>query len=133
MADTVTNKVVHGNYKNYTIHLTGVSDGTGEAAVVKLALAGLVGPNKGLAPSAFKFKEASWTIQGYTSIRLLWDHTSDETAIVLGAGVGYLNWTGVGGLMDGRNAGGTGDLLLTSVGAAAAATYDITLVLELKT
>lgn len=132
MADTVDTLVVHAGYKNYTIRITNVSDGTGESAVAKVTLSGLAGPNLGLPPTGTKIKEISWSIQGFTSVRLFWDHTTDDEIVVLGPGNGYANWTGVGGLVDPRSAGGTGNILLTTAGAASNATYDITIVLELK-
>lgn len=131
MADTVDNKVIFAGTKIYAMRFTNVSDGTGENAVVKVDISTLIGPN-GQAPTAVKVREVMWNIQGFTSVRLFWDHTTDDEIVVLGAGTGYADYVGLGGLIDPRTAGGTGDVLFTTAGAASGATYDITLVLELK-
>ena len=73
-----------------------------------------------------------WCLQGFTSVRLLWDHDTDDKALEL-SGSGYEDFRGDSflrtqkGLADPRTAGGTGDILLTTVGAVSGATYDITL------
>ncbi len=131
MADTVDVKVVLSGTKYYILHLTNISDGTGESAVIKADISGLIGAN-GLAPTGTSIREVAWSIQGFTSVRLFWDHTTDDEIVVLGTGSGILDFSGIGGLVDPRSAGGTGDILLTTAGAAAGSTYDITLVIQLK-
>lgn len=130
MADTVDNIVVYKGTRRYVSRHTNVSDGTGEAAVIKVSLAGLVGPD-GTPPTAAVVEEVLWNIQGFTSVRLFWDHTTDDEIKVLTGG-GYMDMRPNGGLMDPRTAGGTGDILFTTAGAVANATYDITIVLRLK-
>lgn len=131
MADTVDTLVVHKGKKIYTVRLTNISDGTGESAVAKVDISTLTGPN-GAAPSYTKIREISWSIQGFTSVRLFWDHTTDDEIAVLGTGTGYMDWTGVGGLIDPKSSGGTGDILLTTAGTTSGNTYTITIVVELK-
>ena len=131
MADVVDTKVLFNGTRKYSVRLTNVSDGTGEAAVIKVDISTLTGP-LGIAPTAVKVKEILWSIQGFTSVRLFWDHTTDDEISVLAAGNGYANYEGVGGVMDPRTTGGTGDILLTTAGTTIGSTYDITLVLELK-
>lgn len=131
MADTVDTNVIFNGNRIYAVRLTNVSDGTGEAAVVKVDISTLTGPNKS-APTAVKVREIQYNVQGFTSVRLFWDHTTDDEIAVIGTGTGYMNYVGVGGLMDPRSTGGTGDVLLTTAGASSGATYDITLVLQLK-
>ena len=130
MADTVDSKVVFAGTKKYVMKFTNVSDGTGESAVVKVDISTLIGPN-GVAPTAVKVLEILWSIQGFTSVRLLWDHTTDDEIAVL-TGTGYADFTGVGGLMDPRTSGGTGDIILTTANTTSGNTYDITLVIQLK-
>lgn len=131
MADVVDSKVLFNGTRKYSVRLTNVSDGTGESAVIKVDISTLIGPN-GAAPTSAKVREVLWSIQGFTSVRLFWDHTTDDEIVVLSAGNGYANYEGVGGMNDPKTTGGTGDILLTTAGAVSGATYDITLVLELK-
>lgn len=76
-----------------------------------------------------------WAVQGFSSVTLLWDHTTDAVALVL-SGNGYDDFGAYGvenpgvPLPDPRSSGGAGDILLTSAGAASGATYDITLTLR---
>jgi hypothetical protein len=116
----------------YSARFTNISDGTGESAVAKITLSSLIGPQN-IAPTAVKIREILYNIQGFSSVRILFDHTTDDVAAVLPAGTGYMDFTGLNGLMDPRSAGATGNILFTTVGASATATYDITLVVELKT
>jgi hypothetical protein len=128
MADTVTSNVVLNSVRtdgNYTIHLTNLSDGTGESAVVKIDKSAFTAPD-GAEPASIDIVSARWNIAGFSSVRLHWDHTTDDTALRL-SGNGFDHWGDDGLLRDPRSAGETGDLMLTTVGAAANAVYDITL------
>jgi hypothetical protein len=131
MADTVTNQSLYspGSSRRVVLHLTGISDGTGESAVTKFNLANFTDTN-GVAPTVVKICSARWNVQGYSYIKLTCDHTSATTLMVLTQN-GYDNFEEWGFLKDPGSAGGTGNLLLTSVGAAAGASYDITLELML--
>jgi hypothetical protein len=131
MTDTVDSKVVFAGTRRRVVKLINISDGTGESDVVKVDVSALVGPD-GTAPTYIAIDEVQWSIQGFTSVRLEWDATTDDEALVLAAGNGYLNFTNVGGLVDPKSSGTTGDLLLTTAGAVSGATYDITLSLRLK-
>lgn len=127
MADAVTTKVVRDDDYVHEVHLTGISDGTGEVAVIKVDKSAIGVASDGAEAASLDIVGARWSIQGYASIRILWDHTTDEVALVL-AGNGQFEVSDPRmGIQDGRGAGGAGDILLTSGGAAANATYDITL------
>lgn len=132
MADTVTTNVVFNGNRKYTVQLSNISDGTGESDVVKVDISTLIGPDKVNAPTAVAIEQVQWSIQGFTSVRVEWDHTTDDEALTLGAGNGYLDFRSSGGLRDPRSTGGTGDILFTTAGAVSGATYDITLFLRLK-
>ena len=132
MADTVTTNVVFNGNRKYTVQLSNISDGTGESDVVKVDISTLIGPDKVNAPTAVAIEQVQWSIQGFTSVRVEWDHTTDDEALTLGAGNGYLDFRPSGGSRDPRSAGGTGDILFTTAGAVSGATYDITLFLRLK-
>lgn len=130
MADTVTSNVVFQGRRKYAIELTCISDGTGETDVVKIDISALLLSN-GLAPTYTAIDEIAWDVQGFTSIKLAWDHTTDDTIMVM-SGRGSVSYAHLGYLFDPRSAGGTGDILLTSNGAAANATYTITIVIQLR-
>lgn len=131
MADTVDTIVVHAGKRKRVVRLINISDGTGESGVAKVTLSALTGPD-GTPPTRTVIEEVQWSIQGFTSVRLLWDHTTDDEAVVMAAGNGYMNFRDAGGLVDPASAGDTGNILLTTAGAVSGATYDITLVLRLK-
>lgn len=125
MADAVTTSVLRNDAYTYAIHLTNISDGTGETNVVKVDKSGLIGPD-GTEPTSLSLVSARWSMQGFTYVTVLWDHTSDVTAMVM-SGNGYENFEESDGKKD-SGSGGAGDVLLSTVGAAAGSTYDITLV-----
>jgi hypothetical protein len=131
MADTVTTKVISTGPRYSVVHLTNISDGTGESLVTKVDISTLKLAN-GLAPTKTALVEVQWSIQGFSSVRLYWDHTTDDTMAVLGQGNGYMEFGTLGQLADPASAGGTGDILLTTATSVADASYDITLVLVIS-
>lgn len=124
MADTVVARVIQEQADQLTLRLNCISDATGEAAVIKLSKAGLKGPDGVNPPSQLEIKSIRWNVQGFTNVRLLWDHTTDDVAYVMSGNSADAPMS----MKDPLSAGGTGDLLLTSIGAAAGATYDVTVV-----
>ncbi len=130
MADTVTSQVVLGGKSTYVVHLTGLSDSTGESNVVKIDKSTLLN-TLGVEPVRIIIQSVRWCIQGYSYIKLSWDHGTDATAMLLN-GNGYDSFEEAGGLRDTLVNDSTGDLLLTSVGATSGATYDITLTCSLQ-
>lgn len=138
MADAVTSRVVANTNDRYAIHLTNISDGTGESVVVKADKSTLLARDAA-EPASLDIEQVRWNIQGFTSVRILWDHDTDDVALVL-SGSGYDDFRGVdsgmaplaqtGGLLDPRSTGGTGDVLLTTNGGASGSTYDITIWLK---
>jgi hypothetical protein len=133
MADTVTTKVIEDYAKSayYTVHLTGISDGTGESNVVKIDKSAIEVAQDNAEPAAIDILAVEWNNQGFSYAKFSWDHDTDETALVLPGGSGgyrtFQKSKSEWYLKDGRGAGGTGDLLLTTVGMASGASYDITL------
>lgn len=130
MADAVDTQVLFSGGNQYAVRLTGLSDGTGETAVLKVDKSSLIGP-LGAAPSKLRIDEISWDISGWDGVVLDWDGTTDTHAMVLSTN-GYMDFRPVGGLVS-DNADGTGDLLLTTKGTATANfTYVITIFFRLK-
>jgi hypothetical protein len=131
MADTVATIVIEdyalSAYR--TVHLTCISDGTGESNVVKIDKSTISTAPDGAEPAALDILWVRWNIQGISYVKLSWDHTTDAVAMVL-SGNGYEEFRNQRGdvpLLDPRTAGDTGDLLLTSVGAVSGGSYDITI------
>lgn len=136
MADAVTARVIADTKTHYVVHLTNISDGTGESAVVKADKSAIGVASDGAEAASLDIEQVRWAIQGFTSVRVLWDHTTDDVGLVL-CGSGYDDFRGLeggvsgliktGGLLDPRSTGATGDILLTTNGGSSGATYDITL------
>lgn len=132
MADLVDIKYISKGPRYATARLTNISDGTGESLVKKIDISGLtLGPGP-VVPTNLSVKEIQWSIQGFTSVRLFWDHTTPDLIDVMAAGNGYLEYGMLGMLSDPGTAGGTGSILLTTAGAVSDATYDITIVLTMS-
>lgn len=130
MADTVTSQVLFNSRNRRAIKLTNIGDSTGEADVIKFDISTFTGPN-GAVPTSLTVEEIWYNIQGYTSVRLEWDATTDDPIAVL-SGSGYLNFKGVGGARDPKSSGTTGDILLTTAGNASGNTYTIIIVVRLE-
>lgn len=151
MADAVTVNqffptVVGQASPNVVVHLTNVSDGTGESGIKKVDIT-TVANYFGVQPAQLRIEQAWWGIQGFTAVIIAWDRTAGaNTALVLPAGVGADDFRGVnpgpsgsgagvtdfiklGGIPDpsAGNADNKGSILLTTKGASATATYNITL------
>lgn len=131
MADTVVSQLLGQEPMRKVLHIANISDGTGETAVIKLDKSLYTRPTPGspsvfAEPTSVDIEWVRWNVQGFSSVRIYWDHTTDDLALVL-AGSGFDDFDGRGPLVDPRSAGGPGDLILTTAGAAAGATYDISL------
>lgn len=132
MADTVAVRTIANTPDRLVVHLTNVSDGTGESAVIKVDKSTFIAAD-GAEPDSLDIEKIVWCCDGMQA-RLLWDHTADDLAVVL-SGSGSVDFrSGVdrtnpadGTLKDPRSAGGTGDLLLTTSGHTAGDTYNVTL------
>jgi len=125
MADAVTTQIIRNGARNFSVRLTNVSDGTGETNVAKVDKSTLVGVS-GTEPASLSLLGTEHFIQGFEAVKITWDHTSDVTGLVLAGAYGQ-DFTAQGGVHD-TGSGGSGDILLTTVGSAAANdTYDVTL------
>jgi hypothetical protein len=124
MTDTVTAEYVYNGRRRKVLHLTNISDGTGESAVVKADISELTFGN-GEVPSYTTIDMIDYQIQGMASVRLFWDHTTDDEIAILPAGQGTIDFNAIGGKTDPRSTGGTGDILLTTNGQESGGTYDL--------
>ena len=130
MADAVATQTLLTGRNRMIRKFTNISDGTGEADVVKWDASALTGPN-GVAPTSITIEEIFWNIQGITSVRVEFDATTDDLAFAL-SGSGYLDLTAVGGVKDPLSSGTTGDILFTTNGAVSGGTYNILMVVRLE-
>lgn len=120
MADAVTNQTLLDGPKNLVVKLTNLSDGTGEAAVLKVDVSTYAG-----APAKVRIKKIHYSVAGMVAT-LLWDATTDVRIVDL-QGDGWMDCSSFGGLWNNSGAGITGDILLTTTGHSLADSYTIIL------
>lgn len=118
MADVVKTQVLFNGSRLLTLLLTSVSDGTGEAAVLKVDASAY-------SCSDFRIRHLSYNIQGM-SVALLRDATAPVVIAQL-SGIGKMDFRDIGGLANDAGAGKTGDILLTTDKASAGDSYAITI------
>jgi hypothetical protein len=123
MADAVTSQTLIDGPRNAVMKFTNLSDATGEAAVAKVTASGLSG-----APSTVRISRVWYDIVGM-SVTILWDATTDVTALVL-QGSGFFDFKPFGGLDNNAGAGVTGNILFTTTGHTAGDSYTILLEME---
>lgn len=123
MADTVSSQTLIDGDKNVVVKFTNLSDGTGEAAVLKVDVSALNG-----APSRVTIEKIHYSVFGMV-VTLLWDATTDVRIVDL-QGDGHMDLKCFGGLYNNGGAGVTGDILLTTTGHSLNDSYSI--ILEMK-
>ena len=143
MAAVVTTKVIIDTPYEYVVHLTNISDATDEALVKKVDATAVAKNKNGNQPSYFDIERVKFGLSVFKYVQLFWNHTVNETILVLPPGVGDIDFTQrdsfspnsnqlvrYRGLIDGGNAGLDGSILLSTNGGAVGAVYDITLFLK---
>lgn len=126
MADTVDTVKLCDGHRNVILSRVCSSDGTGESAAVFADISTFSTAN-GVAPTSLRVDRIDYDIQGFTSISLFFDATTDDEIVRLGPGSGTIDFSGIGGKSDPKSSGTTGDILITTVGAVSGDTYTITL------
>ena len=126
MTDAVTAQTLFDDGGHIVRHLTNVSDGTGESAVIKVDVSAMVG-----APTLVAVEGIAWATVGM-GFNLLWDADTDVLFFTCGntTNNGYIDFTKGGrypGIINNAGTGVTGDILLTTVGHTAADSYVLTL------
>ena len=131
MVDTVTTETIFDgdNSRNFTVHLTNRSDGTGEVGITKVDVSTLT--RNGALVTYTNIQRIEYSVWGFNYVALEFDATANDEIAVL-QGQGEIDWSYDGGKVDPRSAGTTGDIVLTTNGGAAGAGYDITLWLKKK-
>lgn len=125
MVDTVTTKLIRDGKRTKVYHFTNESDATGETEVTKIDISTLTDA-VGNAATFSAIDRIDYDIGGFNYVEMQWNHTAPDTIAVL-RGRGTVDWKLDGGGNDPRTAGGTGDIQFTTNGAAAGASYDITM------
>lgn len=127
MADAVTSQTILDGERLFIGKFTNISDGTGEAAVVKIDVSALNPNSFGLACNGVKINKIWAQTQGM-SVDILWDANTDLICETIPENQFYLmDYSSFGGLPNNAGAGKTGDVLFTTTGAAAGDRYTITI------
>lgn len=121
MADSVSSQTIIDAARNTVMKFTNLSDGTGEAAVLKVNPA-LLNPNPGI---HLKIKRIKFNIQNGT-VRLQWVATVAADIMILN-GYAEEDYTRFGGLTNNGGAGATGGIQFTTEGFGINSSYTITL------
>lgn len=122
MADAVTSQTLVDGERNVVMKFTNVSDGTGEAAVLKVDVSAL-----NAAPSRVRLDWIMAQTSGM-SVTILWDADTDVTAFVIGQDSDcHLDFRCFGGIKNNAGTGITGDIKFTTTGHTAGDSYTILL------
>jgi hypothetical protein len=124
-----TRYLVKGQNK-VVINVTGVFSAADETDTVLIDLSALTGPD-GTAPTAVRVDEITWTVFDIDYVQLEWDHDTDDVVERL-SGQGYMDFRPAGGKNDPRSTGGTGDLILSTIGGAAGGAFSLLIAGTLK-
>lgn len=113
-----TIKVNETPHKSVFVFLN-ASDGTAESLAQKVDISALPG-----APTKVRISKLNWSVSGM-AVKIYFDHTTDDLVAVL-SGDGEMSLP----LEDPGSAGGTGDILFTTIGAIANSAYMIEMEVE---
>jgi len=120
-------------FRKMRVRLTGISDGTGETDVVKVARGDLKTHNYNT-PSKIGIEKIEWLVHGLTAV-LEWDSGSDQIITRINGGVSADSTSGETCFKDvfyPDDDTGTGNIMLTTSNCNSGDTYDIILNLRLK-
>lgn len=124
MADAVTTQILVDGTQRAVFKFTNVSDGTGEAGVVKIDVSSLAS-FQGEPCTGVSIQKIDVITAGM-GLNMLWDATTDVVAMTFGeADFVSLDFSRFGGITNNAGAGKTGDLLFTTVGAANGDRYTV--------
>jgi hypothetical protein len=125
MADAVTSQVILDGERLYIAKFTNISDGTGETGALKIDVSTLNPNSFGLACNGVKINKIWAQTQGM-GVDIIWDATTDLLCETIPADKFYLmDYSSFGGLPNNAGVGKTGDVLFSTVGAAAGDRYTI--------
>lgn len=125
MADAVTSQTILDGERLFIGKFTNISDSTGESGVVKIDVSALAASASGNACNGVKINKI-WAQTIGMSVDILWDATTDLICETIPENQFYLmDYSSFGGLPNNAGAGKTGDVLFSTVGAAAGDRYTI--------
>ena len=135
MADAVTSQTLVDGTRTAVMKFTNISDGNGEASVVKVDVSALNSHPDGTACSRVHITQVWYSISGMR-IDLEWAADTNVKALILGGGValeptnGHFDFRSFGGIKNNAGGGINGDIDLTTSGHTNLDHY--TIVLELR-
>lgn len=132
MTDTVTNTVIQNTARRLVVVSQIVSDGTGSTDAVLVDKSAFVGPD-GTEPGRLVVEEIEYSVDGM-QVQLEFDHDTDDLIANL-AGQGrfdFVRGRREQGFIDPASAGGTGDIVATTVAHTAGDKATIKLTLRKK-
>lgn len=125
MADAVTSQTILDGERLFIGKFTNISDSTGESGVIKIDVSALNPSAAGNACNGVKINKI-WAQTLGMSVDILWDATTDLICETIPENQFYLmDYSSFGGLPNNAGAGKTGDVLFSTVGAAAGDRYTI--------
>lgn len=117
--------------RNIVVNVTGTFSVADETDTIIIDKSTLIGP-LGVEPGSIRVDEITWSVSpGFDSVRLEWDHTTDDIVDNY-QGQGYMDYLPYGGKNDPKSAGDTGDLILSTTGGAALDNYSLLISCTLK-
>jgi hypothetical protein len=125
MADAVTSQIILDGERLFIGKFTNISDSTGESGVIKIDVSALAASASGNACNGVKINKI-WAQTIGMSVDILWDATTDLICETIPENQFYLmDYSSFGGLPNNAGTGKTGDVLFSTVGAAAGDRYTI--------
>lgn len=126
MADAVNSQTLFDGQSQVVMKFNNVSDGTGEAAVLKVDVSALTANYVGKPCTGVTIRRVTAMISGM-SVNILWDADTDVSALVLAPGMYTLNFDDTSMIWNNASTGKTGDVMFTTIGASSGDTYSIIL------
>jgi hypothetical protein len=125
MADAVTSQIILDGERLFIGKFTNISDSGGETGVVKIDVSALNPSASGNACNGVKINKI-WAQTYGMGVDILWDATTDLICETIPENQFYLmDYSSFGGLPNNAGTGKTGDVLFSTVGAAAGDRYTI--------
>lgn len=126
MADAVNSQTLFDGYAEAVMKFNNVSDATGESGVLKVDVSALGTNYIGQTCTGVTIRRIHAALNGM-SVNVLWDATTDVSAIILAPGMYTLDLDGNAHLWNNAGDGKTGDINFTTIGASSGDTYSIIL------
>jgi hypothetical protein len=124
MPDAVATQIIVDDTRRAILKFTNISDGTGETGALKVDVSALSSYQGNPCTSVSVLRIDAVTAG--MGINMLWDATTDVLILTLGdADFVSFDFSRFSGLTNNSGAGRTGDILFTTVGAAAGDRYTV--------